>query len=100
MKKLILITLALTLVLGIVWVPSVAAVEPVPITIHKTIPAGGPLEAFTFEAWRDMNNNGIIDFVSPYPDFLVGQVVIFGAGTGVINSAVKGPTIIHEVLIP
>ena len=100
MKKLILIALALTLAMGIIWMPSVAAVEPVPITIHKTIPASGPPEAFTFEAWRDVNNNGIIDFVEPFPDFLVGQVVIVGAGTGVINSAIKGPVIIHEVLIP
>jgi uncharacterized surface anchored protein len=95
MKKLILITLVLTLAMGIVWVPSVAAAEPIPITIHKTIPAGGPLEDFTFEVYRDMNNNGIIDGA----DFLVGQVVIVGAGTGVINSPVKGPAIIHEVLI-
>ena len=100
MKKLILITLALTVALGIVWVPSVAAVEPIPITIHKTIPPGGPAEAFTFEAWRDVNNNGIIDFVPPFPDFLVGQVVITGAGTDVINSTIKGPMIIHEVLSP
>jgi hypothetical protein len=96
MKKLIMIILALTLAMGIVWVPSVAAAEPVPITIIKTIPAGGPLEAFTFEAYRDINNNGIIDG----GDFLVGQTVIYGAGTGVINSTVKGPMIIHEVLIP
>ena len=86
MKKLILITLVLTLAMGTVWVPAVAAEEPIPITIHKTIPAGGPSEDFTFEAWRDVNNNGIIDFVEPLPDFLVGQVVITGAGTGVINS--------------
>jgi len=96
MKKLLLITLVLTLAMGIVWVPSVAAVEPIPITIHKTIPAGGPIEDFTFEAWRDLNNNGIIDG----DDFLVGQVVITGSGTDVINSTVKGPMIIHEVLIP
>ena len=96
MKRLIFIALAITLAIGIVWVPSVAAVEPIPITIHKTIPAGGPIEDFTFEAWRDLNNNGIIDG----DDFLVGQVVITGAGTDVINSTVKGPMIIHEVLIP
>jgi hypothetical protein len=98
MKRLILIALALALALalGIAWAPAVAAEEPIPITIHKTIPAGGPTETFTFEAWRDLNNNGIIDG----DDFLVGQVVIVGAGTGVINSTVKGPMIIHEVLSP
>ena len=100
MKRLIFIALAMTLVMGMVWVPSVGAVEPIPITIHKTIPPGGPLEDFTFEAWRDFNNNGIIDFVEPFPDLLVGTVVIKGAGTGVIYTTLKGPMIIHEVLIP
>ena len=96
MKRLILIALALALALGMAWAPAVAAVEPVPITIHKTIPAGGPIEAFTFEAWRDINNNGVIDA----GDIFVGQVVIVGAGTGVIYSTIMGVTIIHEVLIP
>jgi hypothetical protein len=96
MKKLILITLALVVVLGIAWAPPVAADEPIPITIHKTIPEGGPIETFTFEAWRDVNNNGIIDA----GDILVGTVDITGAGTGVIYSTIKGVTIIHEVLQP
>ena len=100
MKRLIFIALALTLALGIVWVPSVAAVEPVTITIHKTIPAGGPAETFTFEVYRDMNNNGIIDFVAPWPDIFIGQVEIVGAGTGVINTAIMGVSIVHEVLSP
>jgi len=100
MKRLIFIALAMTLALALVWVPSVAAVDPTPIVIHKTIPLGGPVEDFTFEAWRDHNNNGIIDFVEPFPDFLVGQVIITGAGTGVINSPIIGKFIIHEVLIP
>jgi hypothetical protein len=99
MKRLIFIALAITLAMGIVWVPSVGAVEPIAITIHKTIPVGGPIEDFTFEAWRDYNNNGIIDFIPPFPDALVGTVVITGAGTGIIYTTVKGPTIIHEVLI-
>ena len=98
MKKLIFIALAVTLALGIIWVPSVAAVGPYPIEITKTIPVGGPTETFTFEAWRDMNNNGIIDFVDPWPDILVGTVDITGAGTGVINSPFMGNTIIREVL--
>jgi len=96
MKRLIFIALALTLALGIVWVPSVAAAGPYAITIHKTIPPGGPVEDFTFEAWRDFNNNNVIDA----GDALVGQAVITGAGTGVINSPFMGKTIIHEVLIP
>jgi hypothetical protein len=100
MKKLILIALALTLVLGIGWASSVAAVEPVTVTIHKTIPAGGPIETFTFQLYRDMNNNGIIDFVDPWPDILVGEVDIVGGGTGVIYSTVMGVSIIHEVLSP
>ena len=96
MKKLILITLALTLALGTVLLPSIASAISVPITIHKTIPATGPIEDFTFEAWRDLNNNGTIDDPG---DVLVGTVVITGAGTGVINSGILGKTIIHEVLI-
>jgi hypothetical protein len=100
MKRLIFVALAVTLALAIVWVPSVAAVGPYPIPITKTIPPGGPIEDFTFEAWRDMNNNGIIDFVDPWPDILVGTVVITGAGSGVILSPYMGNTIVHEVLIP
>ena len=96
MKRLIFIALAVTLALGIVWVPSIAAADPVQITIHKTIPPGGPVEDFTFEAWRDLNNSSTIDA----GDLFVGQVVITGAGTGVISSTVMGTTIIHEVLIP
>lgn len=96
MKRLIFIALALTLVLGTVLLPSVAAAVSVPITIHKTIPPGGPVETFTFEAWRDLNNNNVIDA----GDTLQGTVDITGAGTGVINSGVYGKTIIHEVLIP
>ena len=101
MKKLILIALVLTVAMGTVWLPSVAADEgpPYPILIQKTIPAGGPVEAFTFEAWRDFNNNGIIDCVDPWCDELVGQVVIVGAGTGVIESPYSGKTIIREILI-
>jgi len=100
MKRLIFIALALVLAMGIILVPSVGAVEPIPITIHKTIPPGGPVEDFTFEVWRDLNNNGIIDFIPPFLDFLVGQVVITGAGTDVVYTTVMGPMIIHEVLIP
>jgi len=94
MKKLIMIALALSLALSIVWLPSVAAAGPYPITIIKTIPAGAPEETFTFEAWRDFNNNGVIDT----GDVFVGQVDIVGAGTGVIDSPYLGATIIHEVL--
>jgi hypothetical protein len=100
MKRLIFIAVAVVLALSIVWVPSVAADGPYPITINKTIPPGGPIEDFTFEAYRDFNNNGIIDFVEPLPDLLVGTVVISGAGTGVIDSPYQGNHIIHEVLIP
>lgn len=100
MKKLILITLTLILAMGIVWVPSVAAAGPYPIPITKTIPPGGPIEDFTFEAYRDMNNNGILDFDDQVwgPDILVGTVVITGAGSGVIDSPFMGNTIVHEVL--
>ena len=96
MKRLIFIALAITLAMSIVWVPSVAAVEPIPITINKTIPAGGPVEDFTFEVWRDLWNNGIIDG----DDFLVGTVVITGAGSDIVYTTVMGPMIIREVLIP
>jgi len=96
MKRLIFIALAVVLALAIVWAPSVAAGGPYEIPITKIIPPGGPIEDFTFEAWRDLNNNGVIDA----GDLLVGTLVITGAGTGVINSPIKGSTIIHEVLIP
>jgi hypothetical protein len=96
MKRLIFIALTLTLVLGMVLIPSIAAAVSVPITIHKTIPPGGPIEDFTFEAWRDLNNNNDIDA----GDSFQGQVVITGAGTGVINSGSYGKTIIREILIP
>ena len=96
MKRLIFIALAVTLALGTVLVPAIAGAISVPITVHKTIPPGGPVEDFTFEAWRDLNNNNVIDA----GDTFQGQVVITGAGTGVINSGSLGKTIIHEVLIP
>jgi len=96
MKRLIFIALALTLALGIVWVPSVAAAGPYAIVIHKTIPAGGPAETFTFEAWRDLNNNNVIDA----GDIFKGEVDIIGAGTGTIYSSAMGKTIIHEILMP
>jgi hypothetical protein len=94
MKKLLFIALVVTLALGVVWVPSVAAAL-YPIEIVKTIPAGGPAEDFTFEAWRDFNNNGVIDA----GDSLRGTEVITGAGTCIIYVDYKGPYVIHEVLI-
>jgi hypothetical protein len=96
MKRLIFIALAVVLALAIIWAPSVAAEGPYEIPITKTIPAGAPIEDFTFEAWRDFNNNNVIDA----GDVLVGTLVITGAGSGVINSPWKGNTIVHEVLIP
>jgi hypothetical protein len=94
MKKLILIALALSLALAIVWLPSVGAAGPYPITIIKTIPAGGPEETFTFYAWRDYNNNGVVDTGDAY----LGYVEITGAGTGVIYSPVMGQCIVREEL--
>jgi hypothetical protein len=94
MKKLIMIAFALTLALSIVLVPSVAADGPYPITIIKTIPAGGPPEDFTFHAWRDLDMSGD---VSP-GDFYCGQVVIHGAGEGVIDCPYLGQCIVCEEL--
>lgn len=100
MKKLILITLALTLALGILWVPSVAGEDCYLLEVTKV--ADGPAEDFTFKAWRDMNNNGIIDFDDPVfgPDLWGGQVVITGSGTDIICVPWLGPYVVHEVLIP
>jgi hypothetical protein len=95
MKRLIFIALAMTLALSMVWVSSAAALGPYPVTIHKTIPPGAPVEDFTFEAWRDLNNNNAIDA----GDILVGTVVITGAGTGVIDAPFMGKYVIREVLI-
>ena len=51
MKRLIFIGVALALVLGLIWVPSVGAVSADSI-IHKTIGPGCPEETFAFEAWH------------------------------------------------
>jgi hypothetical protein len=100
MKKLILIALALTLAMGIAWAPSVTAAGPYPITIHKTIPPGGPEEDFTFHAWRDFNNNFWLNGVVDDDDVYLGSVIIHGAGTGTIDSPVLGSCIVCEELIP
>ncbi|UCD22051.1 MAG: hypothetical protein JSW22_08590 [Chloroflexota bacterium] len=96
MKRLIFIGVALALVVGLVWVPAVAAVSA-NITIHKTIGPDCPEETFHFEAWRDMNNNGIID---EGIDTLQGTVDITGAGSGVITVSIYGLYVIREVLEP
>ena len=96
MKRLIFIALAVTLALSMVWVPSIAAVEPVPVEIIKTIPPGGPPETFTFQGWRDMNNNGEVDA----GDIDLGTVDITGAGTGMLYSPYGGPCIVREILGP
>ena len=95
MKRLIFVGVALALVLGLIWVPAVAAVSA-DITIHKTIGPDCPEETFHFEAWRDMNGNGVIDAV----DTLQGTVDITGQGTGVITVGTFGLYIINEVLMP
>ena len=96
MKRLIFIGVALALVLGLIWVPSVAAVSA-DIIIHKTIGPGCPEETFHFEAWRDLDNDGIIDDPG---DILVGTVDITGAGTGVITVSIFGQYIVREELMP
>ena len=93
MKRLIFIGVALALVLGLIWVPAVAAVSA-DIIIHKTIGPNCPEETFHFEAWRDMNGNGVIDA----GDTFQGEVDISGAGTGVITVSIFGKYIIHEEL--
>jgi hypothetical protein len=93
MKRLIFLGVALALVLGLIWVPSVAAVSA-DIIIHKTIEPDCPEETFRFEAYRDMNGNGELDA----GDTLQGTVDITGAGTGVITVGVLGQYKIHEVL--
>jgi hypothetical protein len=94
MKRLMFIGVALALVVGLVWVPSVAAVTA-DITIHKTIDEGCPPdETFHFEAWRDVNGNGIVDG----EDTLKGTVDITGEGTGVITVYTWGAYIVREVL--
>jgi len=95
MKKLIFIGIALALVVGLIWVPAVAAVSA-DIFIHKTIGPNCPEETFHFEAYRDMNGNGVLDAV----DTLHGTVDITGADIGVITVPIFGKYIIHEVLMP
>jgi hypothetical protein len=92
MKRLMFIGVALALVVGLVWVPAVGAVSA-DIIIHKTVEPGCPLdETFHFEAWRDMNSNGVID----EGDTFQGEVDITGEGTGTITVGVFGLYIIHE----
>jgi len=93
MKRLIFIGVALALVVGLIWVPAVAAVSA-DIIIHKTIGPDCPEETFHFEAWRDMNSNGSIDA----GDTFQGEVDITGAGIGVIEVGIFGKYLIHEVL--
>jgi len=94
MKRLVFIGVALALVVGLIWVPAVAAVSA-DITIHKTIGPDCPEETFHFEAWRDLNGNGILD---EGVDTLQGTVDITGADTGVITVGIFGQYIIHEEL--
>jgi hypothetical protein len=92
---LIFIGVALALVVGLVWVPAVAAISA-DIIIHKTVEEGCPLdETFTFEAWRDMNDNGIID--DPGDDFKVDTATITGQGKVTITVDVLGPYVIREL---
>ena len=100
MKKLALIILTLALVIGMGLPASALATDGHPITIHKTIPEGGPAETFTFNVYRDLNNNGIIDFPEYLPDVWVGDVVINTASTdtGSITVPSLGPYVIHEEL--
>jgi len=93
MKRLVLIGVGLALLLGLLLVPAVAAVSA-DIIIHKTIGPNCPEETFHFEAYRDMNGNGVLDAV----DTLQGTVDITGTDTGVITVGVLGQYIIHEVL--
>jgi hypothetical protein len=95
MKRLILIGVALALLVGLIWVPAVAAVSA-DIIIHKTIGPNCPEETFHFQAWRDMNGSGVLDA----GDTLQGTVDITGAGTGVITVGIFGQYIIHEELMP
>jgi hypothetical protein len=106
MKKLAVIMLALAMVIGMV-VPAsmVSATDGTrgPIVIHKVIPAEGPKEVFTFNVYRDYNNNGILDFDDPdYPDTWVADVVIDTAVTDTGQTMVPwlGPYVIHEQLSP
>jgi len=93
MKRLIFIGVVLALVVGLIWVPAVAAVSA-DITIHKTIGPDCPEETFHFEAWRDQTGNGVIDA----GDTLQGTVDITGEGIGVIEVTIFGQYLIHEVL--
>ena len=96
MKRLVLIGVGLALLLSLILVPGVAALDA-DIIIHKTIGANCPEETFRFEAWRDMDGNGVLDKAV---DTLQGTVDITGAGTGVITVGILGQYIIHEVLMP
>jgi len=97
MKKVIFLgIIALAVVTGMFLPASALANEAYTIIIHKIIPEGGPQETFTFNVYRDINNNGIID----EGDILVGYVVINTAIT-VTNEIIvpwQGPYVIHEEL--
>jgi hypothetical protein len=106
MKKLAVIMLALAMVIGTVVPASMVSAtdgDYGPIVIHKVIPAEGPEETFTFNVYRDFNNNGILDFDDPlYPDTWVADVVIDTAVTDTGQTMVPwlGPYVVHEQLSP
>jgi hypothetical protein len=104
MKKLAVIMLVLAIAIGMVVPASVVSADgdQGPIVIHKVIPAEGPKEIFTFNVYRDFNNNQILDFPAVEPDVWVGDVVIDTAVTdqGAIMVPWGGPYVIHEQLSP
>ena len=101
MKKVAVIILALALVMGMV-LPATAVSAVVadegPIVIHKVILDGGPDEVFTFNVYRDFNNNQTVDA----GDVWVADVVIDTAVTDTGETMVPwlGPYVIHEELSP
>jgi len=99
MRKVAVIILALALAIGMVLPASAVSAadgDKGPIVIHKVILGGGPAETFTFNVYRDLNNNGILDA----GDVWVGDVVIDTAvtDTGEIMVPWLGPYVIHEEL--
>jgi len=98
LKKLTYLMLALLLISMVATFSAVPALAAVPLTVNKVLLGGGPDEVFTFQCWRDLNNNNVIDA----GDLHVGDVVIDTSvtNTGSISLSILGKYVIREVLIP
>ncbi len=97
MKRIIFLTVMLALVatLGLV---SAASAASYTITVHKAFTSPGVDDTFVFEAYRDLDNDGVIDPGEP----LKASLTLYGGASGVTLTGtmtvdVMGKYVIREV---